>query len=62
MGDIVNLRRVRKDAARRVEDSRAAENRYKHGRSKSDRALEVRRNDKSQADLEAHRIEMGDGR
>ena len=39
MGEIVNLRRARKDAKRREEAVRAAENRLAHGRSKAKRAL-----------------------
>ena len=37
-GEIVNLRRVRKDRARTAKEAEAAQNRAIHGRSKSERA------------------------
>ncbi len=38
MADIVNLRRARKDKARRERESQAAANRLRFGRSKAQRA------------------------
>ena len=62
MGEIVNLRKVRKQA-KRADDARRAElNRIAHGRSKAERNLEAARSGKTEKDLEAHRIETGDGR
>jgi len=40
MGDIVNLRRFRKQKARADKESRAAENRARHGASRLDKARE----------------------
>jgi len=56
MGDLVNLRRARKDRDRRRREDEAAENRAKFGRSKAEKlaakaqdALEARR-------LDGHRL------
>jgi Domain of unknown function (DUF4169) len=62
MGDLVNLRRVRKATKRREDAVRAAENRLAHGRSKAERALEEARDEKSRRELDAHRLETEDGR
>ena len=62
MGEIVNLRKARKAAARRQDAARAAENRRAHGRSKAERKLEEARADKARRELDAHRIETEDGR
>jgi hypothetical protein len=62
MGEIVNLRRARKDAKRREDAVRAAENRLAHGRSKAKRALEEARAEKTRRELDAHRLETEDGR
>ena len=40
MGDIVNLRQVRKRAARKDREAEAAANRAKFGRTKAERALQ----------------------
>ena len=57
MGELVNLRRARKDRDRRRREDEAAENRVKFGRSKAEKltakaqdALEARR-------LDGHRLE-----
>jgi Domain of unknown function (DUF4169) len=60
MGDVVNLRSVRKQAQRRRAEQKAASNRLTHGRPKADRTLERSRSDKTRRDLDAHRIETGD--
>jgi len=62
MAEIVNLRRVRKRAAKQREDERAAANRMTHGRSKAERALEASRSDKSLRELDAHKLDTGDTR
>jgi hypothetical protein len=59
MGDVVNLRGVRKRADRQLRDRQAAENRSIHGRSKAERAAEKARKDKFARDLDRHRL--GDG-
>jgi hypothetical protein len=60
MGDLVNLRIVRKRTARRQAAQRAAENRLAFGRTKSERALETARAEKARRTLDAARIEPGD--
>ena len=60
MGEIVNLRKVRKRAAKQREDERAAANRALHGRTKAQRVLDAARSEKQGRDLEAHRIDTGD--
>lgn len=60
MGDIVNLRTIRKRATRARDAERAAENRVKHGRSKVERLFAAARGDKARRDLDQHRIENGD--
>jgi hypothetical protein len=62
MGEVVNLRRARKAAAREHEQKLAAANRLRHGRRRSDRELEDSRNTKAHRDLDRHRIKTGDER
>jgi hypothetical protein len=60
MGEIVNLRKVRKHAKKREDDERAAANRIVHGRSKAERDLQARNTEKLDRHLDEHRIESGD--
>jgi hypothetical protein len=60
MGEIVNLRKVRKGVSRREKEARAAANRLAHGRSKADRSLETKRASKLNRHLDRHKIESGD--
>jgi Domain of unknown function (DUF4169) len=60
MGDIVNLRRARKQARRQLEEQRAAANRVRHGRSRAERVREAALDDKAHQSLEGHRIVTGD--
>ena len=60
MGDIVNLRKARKRAAREREGERAAANRMTHGRTKAERSLEAARSENSRRLLDAHKIDPGD--
>lgn len=62
MGEIVNLRRARKEAKRRDDDARAAANRLSHGRTKSEKSLEEARSEKVRRVLDAHKIDTGDTR
>jgi hypothetical protein len=62
MGDIVNLRRARKRAERKVSEHSAAANRLRHGRSKAERDLATARARKDRGDLDQRRIEAGDER
>ena len=57
MGEIVNLRRERKRAAREQEAAKAAENRVLHGRSKAEREAEAARQNLDERRLEAHRLD-----
>ena len=56
MGDIVNLRRARKEKARNAKADKAAENRLLHGTSKEVRNLTKARAEKADKGLEAHRL------
>jgi hypothetical protein len=60
MGEIVNLRKVRKQAKNREDAERAAANRIVHGRSKAARTLQEARTAKIQRHLEGHRLDTGD--
>jgi hypothetical protein len=62
MGEVVNLRRSRKQAQRRQAEQHAELNRFKHGLGKAERALHEARQKKTQGDLDGHRIEPGDSR
>jgi len=60
MGDIVNLRKARKRAARERDGERAASNRMTHGRTKGERSLEAARSETARRLLDAHKIDPGD--
>jgi hypothetical protein len=62
MSEVVNLRIARKRAVRRQRAERAAENRLSHSVSRAERKLAEARSEKSQRELDQHRIETGDGR
>jgi len=62
MGDVVNLRRLRKRAAKRRDEGRAAANRTLHGQTKAQRLLETSRAEKFRRDFDAHKIETGETR
>jgi hypothetical protein len=62
MGDIVNLRTIRKRAQRSQDDREAQQNRLEYGRPQAARRLDEARAEKARNDLDQHRIEMGDGR
>jgi len=57
MGEIVNLRRVRKSKARAEKELHAAENRAKSSKSKAVRDAEAKIRDKALRDLEGNRRE-----
>jgi hypothetical protein len=61
MGELVNFRVVRKNAARRQAAQRAAENRLTFGRSKAARATDEAHAEKAKRELDGARIETGDG-
>lgn len=56
MGEIVNLRRARKEKARTARADKAAENRLLHGTPKGVRDLTKARSEKADRRLEAHRL------
>jgi Domain of unknown function (DUF4169) len=60
MGELVNLRKVRKQAKRQEQAERAAANRIIHGQPKALRSLQETRLEKARRDLEAHRIDTGE--
>lgn len=60
MGDIVNLRRVRKQKARDEADRHAAENRARFGRSKAERQAEASRRRVEAGTLDGAHLEGGD--
>jgi hypothetical protein len=62
MGEIVNLRRARKQADRKLGELNAAASRLAHGRTKSERALDQAKKDKARHDLDQRQIETGDKR
>jgi hypothetical protein len=62
MGEIVNLRRMRKRVKRQLDEREAAANRLLHGRSKAERELADKRTAKARRDLDRHRILTGDER
>jgi hypothetical protein len=60
MGQVVNLRRRRKQALRQQAIDKAAENRLKHGRSKAEREAEATSSAKARRHIEGHRLDAGD--
>lgn len=57
MGDLVNLRRVRKQRSREEKESLAAENRVRFGRGKAEKSAEVVERTRSETRLDGLRIE-----
>jgi len=62
MGEIVNLRRARKQAERKLSEETAAANRLAYGRSKAERTLEQAKSERTHRELDQHRVETGDER
>ena len=60
MGDVVNLRKFRKRAAKQRDAERAAANRIVHGRTKAQRGLEASETEKGRRNFDAHKIETGE--
>ena len=61
MGEIVNLRRVRKARDRRAKEEAAQANRAAHGRSKAERGLTAAQARLETAKLDAHKRESETG-
>lgn len=55
MAEIVNLRRARKDKARRERDAEAAANRAAHGRTGAEKRTSRLEDDRAQREHAAHR-------
>lgn len=62
MGEVVNLRKARKQAGKQEDAKRAAANRIVHGRSKAERTLETVHKQQARRLLDAHKIDPGDAR
>lgn len=57
MGEIVNLRRARKDRARADADRKAEANRIAFGRSKAEKSLTQAERDLAERRIEGHRLD-----
>lgn len=62
MAELINLRTVRKRAARRKGEQSADANRLAHGQPKHIRDLHAAEQEKAGRTLDLHRIEPGEGR
>ena len=60
MGEVINLRRARKDRDKRVREEKADANRIAFGRLKIERELSEAEARQEHARLDAHRLEHGD--
>ncbi|MEK4033484.1 DUF4169 family protein [Methylocystis sp. IM3] len=60
MGEIVNLRRARKERARREKDAQAQQNRAVFGRSNAERTLATAQERLEARRLDAHKREPGE--
>jgi hypothetical protein len=60
MGDLVNLRRARKDKARREREKTAENNRIVFGRAKEEREASAAVKALTEARLDAHRLERAE--
>jgi hypothetical protein len=60
MGDVVNLKRFKKRAARDQSAKQADANRARFGRTKSERALDEQRASRAKDVLDQHRIDGED--
>ena len=60
MGDVINLRTMRKQAKRQQSDLKAEINRIAHGQPKHLRTLEDAKHTKAKRELDGHRIGEGD--
>jgi Domain of unknown function (DUF4169) len=60
MGDVVNLKRFKKRIEREQSAKKAEANRTRFGRTKSERALDERRNSRENELLDQHRVDGED--
>jgi hypothetical protein len=61
MAKVINLRAVRKRAARLQDGQRAAEHRARYGMPKAERLLAEARDEKARQNLDGHQIGKGEG-
>jgi hypothetical protein len=61
MGELVTLRKVRKQVKQEADAKRAAANRLLHGRTKEQRSLDAARAEQRHRHLDAHKIDTGEG-
>ena len=61
MGELVNLRKARKQAKQEADAERAAASRLLHGRTKAQRSLDAAQAEQRHRHLEAHKIDTGEG-
>jgi hypothetical protein len=61
MGELVNLRTMRKRVKRQHDEQRSDVNRLLHGQPNSARKLEEATRNKAARELDQHRIDTGDG-
>ena len=61
MGEVVNLRTAKKQAARKAARAQADANAARHGQSKTDRLRQKAEAEKATRHLDAHRRTPGDG-
>ena len=62
MGEVINLRKARKQEKKREDAERAASNRAVHGRTKAEKTFEATRAEQMRRHLDAHKIDPGDTR
>ena len=60
MGDLVNLKQIRKRAARTQSEQQAAGNRVRFGRTRQERARDEARASRAEQLLDQHRIDNED--
>lgn len=60
MGEVVNLRRARKDRARADADRKADANRIAFGRTKSEKSLTQAERDIAERRIDGHRLDRPD--
>jgi hypothetical protein len=60
LGEVVNLKRIRKRADRELSAKKADANRTRFGRTKSERVLDQRRAERASDLLDQHRIDGED--
>jgi hypothetical protein len=61
MGEVVNLRQKRKEAARKAARATGDANAARSGRSKAERDLQAARDEKAQRELDGHEREKDKG-